>query len=57
MPPLVPAGLKYVISPTIRAPIKVKIIFLYLPTKESFSCLIINGIATIINPVNSELIL
>ena len=46
-----------VINETIKIPIIAKIIFLYLPTKESFSCLIINGIATIINPVNSELIL
>ena len=41
MPPLVPAGLKYVISPTIRAPIKVKIIFLLSKYRSAMIYLIL----------------
>lgn len=53
--PIPVCGLKYVIADTMIISISVSIKFLYVSFIFSFSSFIINGMANIMNPINSEL--
>ena len=53
--PIPVCGLKYVIADTMIISISVSIKFLYFSFIFYFSSFIINGMANIMNPINSEL--